>query len=151
MKELRSKRLHKDEVDLWAGNRTRIITLVVEIYYLTLPSGLILKLDNCYFILVLFRNIVSDSYLTFNKFKFIIEGNFFSFHNNDVYYGSSIYMNDLYILDFEMLMFKINLSQIYELSQINLILWDFQKNLLDIISTIPIKKKRYLSQNMLYL
>lgn len=60
-------------------------------------------------------------------------------------------MNDLYILDFEMLMFKINLSQIYELSQINLILWDFQKNLLDIISTIPIKKKRYLSQNMLYL
>jgi len=150
MKELRSKRLHKDEVDLWAGNRTRIITLVVEIYYLTLLSGLILKLDNCYFILVLFRNIVSDSYLTFNKFKFIIEGNFFSFHNDDVYYGSSIYMNDLYILDLETLMFKINLSQIYELSQINLILWDFQKKTIGYYFYHP-NKKRYLSQNMLYL
>jgi hypothetical protein len=61
MKELRSIRLSKDKVDLWAGNRTRIITFVVEIYYLTLSSGLILKLDNCYFILVLFINIVSNS------------------------------------------------------------------------------------------
>ena len=35
----------------------------------------------------------------------------------------------------------------FDLSQINLILWDIQKKLLDIISTIPIGKW-YFSQNM---
>ena len=33
---------------------------------------------------------------------------FFSFYNNDIYYGSSTYTNDLYILNLEMLKFNIN-------------------------------------------
>jgi len=44
--------LNKGKVDLYVGNETRVDAL-------TIPSGLILELDNCYFILVFFKNIVS--------------------------------------------------------------------------------------------
>jgi len=43
--------LNKDKIDLNIGNEVRIVAL-------TLLNGLILKLDNCYFVIALSRNIV---------------------------------------------------------------------------------------------
>jgi hypothetical protein len=73
MQELKkSSRLYKDEVDLRVRNEARVVVLVVRTYYFTLLSDLILKLDNCYFVPILSRNIIFISYLALNGFKFII-------------------------------------------------------------------------------
>ena len=65
--------LNKSKVDLHVGNKSQVVTL-------TLPSGLSLELDNCFFVIILSRNIVS----IFNGFKIIIKGKYFFFYNNDV-------------------------------------------------------------------
>jgi hypothetical protein len=57
MEELkRSRRLHKDEVDIKLAIYD---ALVVRTYYLTLQRGMILELDNCYFVSIFSRNIMS--------------------------------------------------------------------------------------------
>jgi hypothetical protein len=50
-----------------------VVVLDIRTYYLTLPGGLILELDNCYFDPVLSRNTIFIFYLVLNGFKFIIE------------------------------------------------------------------------------
>jgi len=98
-------------VDLHIGNGAKVVALVVETYNLTLPSGMLLDLDNCYFVLVLIRSIVSISYLDLNRFKFIIETKYYSFYNNDVHYGSGNYINSLYELNLEIPTFNINIKR----------------------------------------
>ncbi|KAI5403344.1 hypothetical protein KIW84_050779 [Lathyrus oleraceus] len=44
----RSRDLEKGEVDLRVGNRAKVATLAIGTYVLTLPSGLIIQLENCY-------------------------------------------------------------------------------------------------------
>ena len=87
--------MNKDKIDLNIGNEVRIVVL-------TLLNGLILKLDNCYFVIALSRNIVP----IFNGFRFIIKGKYYSFYNNDIYYRYDN-INGLYIPDFEMSKFNI--------------------------------------------
>jgi hypothetical protein len=62
----RGRRLLKGEVDLRMGNVARVAALDLGTYNLTLPSEMLLELDNCYFVLTLARNIVSISYLDLN-------------------------------------------------------------------------------------
>jgi hypothetical protein len=66
------------------------------------------KILKMYIILVLSKNIISISYLAFSGFKFIIEKKYCSLYNNCISYGFGNYINDLYILDFETLLFNIN-------------------------------------------
>jgi len=70
----KSKRLNKDKVDLKVGNGVKVVALVVGTYYFSLSSGLILQLNNCYFVSIHFRSIISISYLALNGFIFIIKG-----------------------------------------------------------------------------
>ena len=86
-------------MDLYVGNGIKVVTLTVETYYLTFQSGLILELDNYYFISIFSRNTVYVSFLALNRLKFIIKGKCCSFYNDNVYYGYGIYMNRLYIVD----------------------------------------------------
>jgi len=81
------------------GNGARVVAL-------TLLDGMILELNICYFVQVLSKNIISIFYLTLNEYKIIIEGKCYSFYNNDIYYRSNIYTNNLYILDLEISMFN---------------------------------------------
>jgi hypothetical protein len=94
----KGRRLLKGEVDLHVGNGARVIALVVGTYNLTLPSGMLLELDNCYFDPVLAKNIVSIAYLDLNGFRFIIKNKYYFFYNNDVYYGLSNYTHGLYVI-----------------------------------------------------
>ena len=55
----RSKILAKGKVNLRVGNGARFYALAVETYELTLPSGLILNLENCYYVPTMCRNIIS--------------------------------------------------------------------------------------------
>ena len=56
-----SRYLTRGEVDLRVGNGERVAALAVGTYELTLPSGLILNLENCYYVPTMCRNIISVS------------------------------------------------------------------------------------------
>ncbi|KAJ8761575.1 hypothetical protein K2173_004351 [Erythroxylum novogranatense] len=45
-----SRQLMKGEVDLRVGNGARVAALAVGIYVLSLPTGLVIELDDCYFV-----------------------------------------------------------------------------------------------------
>lgn len=63
--------MNKGKFDLQVENRARVASLVVGVYVLTLPSRLILKLDNCYHIPTITKNIISNSCL--DKKGFIVK------------------------------------------------------------------------------
>jgi len=72
-------------MDIRVENEAMVDALVIGAYYFTLPKRLILELNNCYFVLILSRNIVSICYLALNRFKFVVKGKYCSFYNNDVF------------------------------------------------------------------
>ena len=58
VQSLRSSRsLAKGEVDPRVGNGARVVALAVGVYDLTLPSGLVFQLKNCYYVLAMSKNI----------------------------------------------------------------------------------------------
>ena len=99
---LRSSRsLAKGKVDLRVGNGARVATLAVGVYDLTLPSVLVFQLKNCYYVLVVSRNIISVSCLDVDGFHFIIKNNIFSIYNAYIFYGNAHLSNDVYVLNLE--------------------------------------------------
>ena len=90
---LRSTRsLSIGEVDLRVGNGARVAALAVGVYDLTLPSGLVFKLKNCYYVPAVSRNIISVSFLDVDGFHFIFKNNIFSIYNADIFMGMLIYL-----------------------------------------------------------
>ena len=65
----RSRTLAKGEVDLRVGNGARVAALAVGTYYLSLPSGLVLELENCFYVPAICRNIISVSCLDKKGFR----------------------------------------------------------------------------------
>jgi hypothetical protein len=53
-----SRRFTKSELDVCVGNGSKVAAIVVSTYHLPLPSGLVLELNNCYYILALCKNII---------------------------------------------------------------------------------------------
>ena len=99
----------KNEISLQVGNGSKVIVVVEGTYSLSLPFGLILELLNCYYVLVISRNIILLSYLPMNdEFSFNIKGNGCSFYLNDIFYGIWIFSNDLYDLDLDKPILNIN-------------------------------------------
>ena len=47
----------KNEVSLRVGNGARVVAVAEGTYSLSLPFGLVLELSNCYYVLVISRNI----------------------------------------------------------------------------------------------
>ncbi|KAK8696645.1 hypothetical protein V6N13_001777 [Hibiscus sabdariffa] len=98
----------KGDVDLRVGNGARVAALAVGTYVLSLPSGLVLNLENCYFVPSLTKNIISVSCLDKIGFEIIIKNNCCSFYLNNLFYGSAQLINGLYILNQENKIFNIN-------------------------------------------
>jgi hypothetical protein len=67
-----------------------------------------MELENIYFVPSIFRNIISISCLEMNGFSFVIKDNGCSIYKDELYYGSSFMMNDLYILEIDKPIFNIN-------------------------------------------
>ena len=97
----RSRRLAKGEVDIRVGNKARVAALSVGVYTLHLPSGLVMELDNCYFVPSLSRNIISSSCLELNGFDCRIKDMGCSIFRNNMFYCRCPVVNGLYILDCE--------------------------------------------------
>ena len=91
--------LTKGEVDLRVGNGARVAAIEIGDYSLTLPSGLIIVLTNCYYVPAMSRNIISISCLDNDGYNFIILNNIISIYRNDILYGKGLLNNGLYILD----------------------------------------------------
>ena len=91
--------LAKGEVDLRVGNGARVVALAIGTYYLSLPLGLVLELDNCYYVPAMSRNIISISCLDMVGFSFIIKTNTCSIYYHDIFYGDAHLSNGLYILN----------------------------------------------------
>ena len=97
---LRNRRLlGKNEVDLRVGNGARVAAVEIGDYQLTLPSGLLLDLNNCYFVPAMSRNIILVSSLDVSGFDFTIFNSIMQFRRNGIIYGSAVLQNGLYILD----------------------------------------------------
>jgi hypothetical protein len=45
-----TRRFAKGELDVRVGNGGKVAVVAVDSYHLSLPSGLVLELNNCYFI-----------------------------------------------------------------------------------------------------
>ena len=94
-----SRSLAKGELDLRVGNGARVVVLAVGTYYLSLPSGLVLELDNYYYVPAMSRNIISISCLDMVGLSFIIKNNTCSIYYGDIFYGEAHLSNGLYILN----------------------------------------------------
>ena len=94
-----SRILEKGQVDLRLGNGARVAALAVGTFHLSLPSGLVLELKNCYYVPAISRNIISIPCLDLEGFQFSIKNKCCSFDRNDIFYGSGPLENILYILD----------------------------------------------------
>ncbi|KAK2429799.1 secreted RxLR effector protein [Trifolium repens] len=103
-----SRELAKGEVDLRVGNGARVAALAVGTYNLSLPSGLIIQLKNCYYVPAISRNIISVSCLDKFGFSFMIKNNCCSIYLNNILYANAQMYNGLYVLDLETPVYNIN-------------------------------------------
>ena len=81
------------------GNGTRVTALAIGTYVLSLPSGLILNLEDYYYVLVLTKNIVSLFALIRKGFHLTLSDNCCSIMLNNVLYANGTLNNGIYILD----------------------------------------------------
>ena len=100
VQELRHSRLlAKGEVNLCVGNGASVAALAVGTYCLSLPTGLILELNNCYYVPSIYKNIISISALDKQGYHFVITNGLLSFSLNGVLYGTTSLYNGLYVLN----------------------------------------------------
>lgn len=95
-------------MDLRVGNGAKVVALAVGTYCLTLPSGVVIELDNCYYVPAISRNIISVSCLDKKGFSFIIKNNSCSIYLNEMFYFSAKLSNGLYVLDLDTPIYNIN-------------------------------------------
>ena len=90
------------------GNGARVDALAIETYVLSLSSGLVLNLGDCYFMHSLTKYIISISCLDKIGFEVIIKNNCCSLYLNNLFYGLAQLINGLYILNQENTIYNIN-------------------------------------------
>ncbi|CAN0919967.1 hypothetical protein LINGRAHAP2_LOCUS31763, partial [Linum grandiflorum] len=103
----RSKILAKGEMYLRVGNGARVAAISVGVYSISLRSGLVLELNNCYYVPALTKNIISESVLDSEGYSILIGNNHCSINKNGVFYANAVLMNDLYYLDLSRFVYNI--------------------------------------------
>ncbi|MBE2321141.1 GAG-pre-integrase domain-containing protein, partial [Solirubrobacter sp. CPCC 204708] len=102
IKELRgSRRLGQDQVSLRVGNGASVAALAVGTCDLNLPSGHVMKLENCLFMPGIVRNIISVSTLTCSGYEFVFNRYSCTISIGNKSVGSGIYLNGLYFLNMD--------------------------------------------------
>jgi len=109
MQALKNRRkLRNKEIQLQVGNGALVAAVTVGSIKLYLPNGLVMELENVYFVPSISKNIISVSCLEANGFSFVIKDNKCSIYKDELYYGSSCMMNGLYVMEMEKPVFNIN-------------------------------------------
>jgi hypothetical protein len=95
-----TRRFANSELDVHIDYQAKIAAIAVDTFHQSLPSGLVLKLNNCYYILALCKNIISSSCLE-EVDGSIIKNKCCSIYYNDIFYAHCPLVNGLYVLDHE--------------------------------------------------
>lgn len=122
----RSRELAKGEVDLRMDNGAKVVALPIITYVLTLPSSLIIQLENFYYVPAISRNIIFVSCLEKFGFSFIIKNNCCSIYLNDVLYATAQMNNGLYVLDLVMTIYNINTKRMKPNELNPIYLWHYR-------------------------
>ena len=86
-------------MDLRVGEGSIIGVEAVGTYSLSLPSGMVLELKDCYYVPRLIKNIISYDLLIVNGFRYVSAyKNIFCYHNEMFYFKASS-INGLYYLN----------------------------------------------------
>ena len=85
-------------MELCVRNKAKATISNIITYLLELPMSLILELNNCYYVLQIFNNIISISCLDQEGLVFTFKNKSCSFSHANIFYGSNKLVNGLYIL-----------------------------------------------------
>jgi hypothetical protein len=96
----RTRRFARGELDVRVGNGAKVAVMAVGTYHLSLPSELVLKLNNYYCIPALSKNNISSSCLEeVDGYEIVIKNKHCSIYYNDICYAHCPLVNGLYVLD----------------------------------------------------
>ncbi|KAJ9552557.1 hypothetical protein OSB04_016602 [Centaurea solstitialis] len=108
----RRKTLRKDRSNLRVGEGTPLIAEAVGSYSLSLPSGLVLELDNCYYIPNMIKNVLSFDLLVDQGFYYKYTYKMISVFKDNIFYFKATPVDGLYTVNL-----KDNNSEIYHISK----------------------------------
>ncbi|KAJ9546753.1 hypothetical protein OSB04_019296 [Centaurea solstitialis] len=108
----RRKTLRKDRSNLRVGEGTPLIAEAVGSYSLSLPSCLVLELDNCYYIPNMINNVLSFDLLVDQGFYYKYDYKMISVFKNNIFYFKATPVNGLYTVNLQD-----NSSEIYHISK----------------------------------
>ncbi|KAJ9550227.1 hypothetical protein OSB04_014272 [Centaurea solstitialis] len=108
----RRKTLRKDRSNLRVGEGTPLIAEAVGSYSLSLPSGLVLELDNCYYIPNMIKNVLSFDLLVDQGFHYKYDYKMLSVFKDNIFYFKATPVNGLYTVNLQD-----NSSEIYHISK----------------------------------
>ncbi|KAJ9552762.1 hypothetical protein OSB04_016807 [Centaurea solstitialis] len=108
----RRKTLRKDRTNLRVGEGTPLIAEAVGSYSLSLPSGLVLELDNCHYIPNMIKNVLSFDLLVDQGFYYKYTYKMISVFKDDIFYFKATPVNGLYTVNLQD-----NSSEIYHISK----------------------------------
>jgi hypothetical protein len=97
-----TRRFTKGELDVHVDNGVKVVTIAVGTFHLSLPSGLVLELNNCNYIPTLCKSIISSLRLEkVDGYEIIIKNKCCSIYYNGIFYAHCPLVNGLYVLDLE--------------------------------------------------
>ncbi|KAJ9536490.1 hypothetical protein OSB04_un000327 [Centaurea solstitialis] len=97
----RRETLRKDRSNLRVGEGTMLVAEAVGSYSLNLPSGLVLELENCYYVPKMIKNVISFDLLVDQGFCYKYDYKLISCFKNDVFYSKATPSNGLYVLNLQ--------------------------------------------------
>ncbi|KAJ9552913.1 LOW QUALITY PROTEIN: hypothetical protein OSB04_016958 [Centaurea solstitialis] len=108
----RRETLRKDRSNLRVGEGTPLIAEAVGSYSLSLPSGLVLELENCYYVPKMIKNVLSFDLLVDQGFYYKYDYKMFSVFKNNIFYFKATPVNGLYTVNLQD-----NNNEIYHISK----------------------------------
>ncbi|KAJ9557500.1 hypothetical protein OSB04_012114 [Centaurea solstitialis] len=108
----RRKTLRKDRSNLRVGEGTPLIAEAVGSYSLSLPSGLVLELNNCYYIPNMIKNVLSFDLLVDQGFYYKYSYKMISVFKDNIFYFKATPVDGLYTVNL-----KDNNCEIYHISK----------------------------------
>ena len=82
-------------------NGSKVEVIVVGTLPLRLPSGLVLNLNNCYYVHALSMNIISGSCLLRDGYSFKSKNYGVSIYMDNIFYGHAPEVNGLFLLNLD--------------------------------------------------
>ena len=120
-----SRKLKKDEVILRMKNRAKVAALAVGSCSLSLPTGLVMELNNCYYVPNITKNIISVSCLVNDGYTFEIRNKGILIFKNEMFFGSAEMFNGIYVLNLQCPILNIETKKLKSNNSKNLFLWHY--------------------------